>query len=170
MIFPEAAVMQVHPLVGPASNSPLPALNSRLLLTNQVAEGEISVNVLTPLELNCPCAQSSKFCPPSGISTGPDGEQGALDGFWPQMRIAIRVIGVAVGTGAAVFELLPQLSSNPVITKASTGAITKHLFVHIEHPAMPWRLRRCQGVRRENTANPPLPGADAVEKTEAPDF
>jgi hypothetical protein len=27
-----------------------------------------------------------------------------------------------------------------------------HLFVHIEHQAMPWRLRRCQGAARENSS------------------
>jgi hypothetical protein len=68
------------------------------------------------------------------------------------MRIAIRVIGVEVGMGAVLFELPPQLSNSVVITKANTGAITKHLFFHIEHPAMPWRLWRCQAELQENAS------------------
>jgi len=44
--------MHVHPLVVPASKSPLPALKRRELFTNQVADGEIFEKLLTPLELN----------------------------------------------------------------------------------------------------------------------
>jgi len=60
---------------------------------------------------------------------------------------------VAVATGAELVELPPQLSSNAVMTKANTGAISKHLFVHIEHQAMPWRLRHCQGAALENSSS-----------------
>jgi hypothetical protein len=60
-----------------------------------------------------------------------------------------------VGAGAEVVELLPQLSSSVVITKASTGATTKHFFCHIKHPAMPWALQRCQAEPRENQTNLP---------------
>jgi len=80
MMFPEAAVMQVQPLVVPELKYPAPSLNRRLLSTNQVAEALILENELTPLELNWPCAQSWKSCVPSGIWTGPDGVQGELDG------------------------------------------------------------------------------------------
>jgi hypothetical protein len=58
-----------------------------------------------------------------------------------------------MGDGVEVLELPPQLSSIAVITKASTGATIKHLFGHIEHPAMPWRLQPCQACTRENETN-----------------
>jgi hypothetical protein len=60
------------------------------------------------------------------------------------------VIGVAVAIGAELLEPPPQLSNSVVITKAKNGATTKHLFCHIKHPAMPWRLLRCQEASREN--------------------
>jgi hypothetical protein len=58
-----------------------------------------------------------------------------------------------VATAVELLELPPQLSRSVVITKASTGATTKHLFCHIKHPAMPWQLQRCQAEPRENEAN-----------------
>ena len=80
MMFPEAAVMHVHPLVWPESKYPLPSLSRSSLSRNQVAEALMLENVLTPLELNCPCAQSWKSFVPSGMRTGPDGVQGVDDG------------------------------------------------------------------------------------------
>ncbi|HTJ08623.1 MAG TPA: hypothetical protein VL393_02945 [Candidatus Binataceae bacterium] len=68
------------------------------------------------------------------------------------------VIGVDVAIGAVLLELPPQLSNSVVITKAKNGAITKHLFCHIKHPAMPWRLPRCQEASRENQTNLIAPG------------
>jgi len=76
-----------------------------------------------------------------------------FEGACPQIRITIRVIGVDVGAGAELLEVLPQLSSSVVITNPSTGARTKHLFCHIKHPAMPWQLQRCQAESREKPTN-----------------
>ena len=102
------------------------------------------LKVLTALELNWPWAKNST-CVLRGIAAVVACVQAApVDGAWAQTRITIRVIGVDVGTGAVLLVLPPQLSSSVVITKASTGAITKHLVRHIKHPAMPWRLRHCQ--------------------------
>jgi hypothetical protein len=44
--------MQEHPTTVPAVKKPPPWLVMSALLTNQVAELEMSWNVLTPLELN----------------------------------------------------------------------------------------------------------------------
>jgi hypothetical protein len=134
-------------MVAPALKNPPPTLVSRELFTNQLAEEEMSWKLLTPLELNWPCAKnwsptvlretvSEVFCAQEAL--------GFVAGFCVQIRTATRVIGVEVGTGGVVLVPPPQLSSSVVITKASTGAITKHLVRHIKHPAMPWRLRRCQ--------------------------
>ena len=77
-----------------------------------------------------------------------------FDGSCAHIRMTIRVIGVDVGAGGELEEeLLPQLISNAVTTKASTGATTKHLLCHIKHPAMPWQLRRCQEGARRNETN-----------------
>ena len=63
-----------------------------------------------------------------------------------QTRIPIRVIGVDVGLGVEVLELLPQLGNSVVMTKTvgEHRPEIKHLFCHMKHPAMPWRLLRCQ--------------------------
>lgn len=71
------------------------------------------------------------------------------DGTCWQTRTNTRVTGVAVGIGVGVLEPPPQLMNSTVITKASTGATTRHLFRHMEHPAMARRIRRCQGERRK---------------------
>jgi len=137
--------MHVHPLTVLEVKKPRPWLVRRELSTNQVAESEMFWKVLTPLELNSPWAKNSKFAVLRGISAVAACVHAApVDGSCAQTRITIRVIGVAVGTGSGLLEPPPQLSSNVVITKASTGATTKHLLCHIKHPAMPWRLRRCQ--------------------------
>jgi hypothetical protein len=119
----------------------------RELFRNHVAEDEMSWKLLTPLELNWPCAKN--WLPFEPRKTGKElacaqEALGFVAGFCVQIRTATRVIGVEVGTGGVVLVPPPQLSSSVVITKASTGAITKHLVRHIKHPAMPWRLRRCQ--------------------------
>jgi hypothetical protein len=149
---PEAAVRQVHPLTAPASKNPPPARPGvarlgvrRELFTNQVAEDEMSWKLLTPLELNWPCAKNwLPFVPRKTSKEVACAQEAVVDGACVQIRTATRVIGVEVGTGAVVLVPPPQLSSSVVITKASTGTITKHLVRHIKHPAMPWRLRRCQ--------------------------
>jgi hypothetical protein len=130
-------------MVVPEVKNPSPLLVRSELFTNQAADGEMLLKVLTPLELNWPWAKNST-CVLRRISAVVAWVQAAFDGASAQTRITIRVIGVDVGTGAVLLVLPPQLSSSVVITKASTGAITKHLFRHIKHPAMPWRLRRCQ--------------------------
>jgi hypothetical protein len=109
--------------------------------------------VLIPLELNSPCAKNWT-CVLSGISAVVAWVHAAFDGACAQTRITIRVIGVDVGAGNVVLVLPPQLSSIVVITKASTGATTKHLFCHIKHPAMPWQLQRCQAEPHENELLP----------------
>jgi hypothetical protein len=53
---PEAAVIHEHPLTGPEVKKPRPLLKRRLLFTNQLAEGEMLLKELTPLELNSPWA------------------------------------------------------------------------------------------------------------------
>jgi len=149
---PEAAVRQVHPLTAPASKNPPPARPGvarlgvrRELFTNQVAEDEMSWKLLTPLELNWPCAKNwLPFVARKTLKEVACAQEAVVDGACVQIRTAIRVIGVVVGIGAVVLVPPPQLSSSVVITKASTGAITKHLVRHIKHPAMPWRLRCCQ--------------------------
>ena len=77
------------------------------------------------------------------------------------------------GNWRRIVELPPQLSNSVVITKAKNGAITKHLFCHIKHPAMPWRLLRCQGASRENQTNLIAPArkmAHATQKERRADF
>jgi hypothetical protein len=146
-MVPEAAVTQVHPVTAPEVKNPPPLLVSKELFTNQVAEDEMSWKLLTPLELNWPWAKNSRFDVLGGTGAEISCAQEALGfvaGFCVQIRTATRVIGVEVGTGAVVLVPPPQLSSSVVITKASTGAITKHLVRPMKHPAMPWRLRRCQ--------------------------
>jgi hypothetical protein len=151
---PEAAVTHEHPTTGPAVKKPPPWLVMSELLTNQVADCEISLKVLTPLELNSPWAKNWSLDVPRKTSAVVACVHAApFDGCCAQIRITIRVIGVEVGTGAEVVELPPQLTSSVVITKTITGAITKHLFCHIKHPAMPWQLRRCQGGHRKNETN-----------------
>jgi hypothetical protein len=113
--------------------------------------------VLIPLELNSPWAyNANELLDISGISAVVACVHAVpLDACVPdaQTRITIRVIGVDVGAGAEVLVLPPQLSSSVVITKASTGATTKHFFCHIKHPAMPWALQRCQAEPRKNETN-----------------
>ena len=124
------------------------------MFTNQLADGEILLKELTPLELNSPCANSSKPAVLRGISADVACVHAApVDGAWAQTRTAMMVIGVDVAIGAVLLEPPPQLSNSDVITKTKNGAITKHLFCHIKHPAMPWRLLRCQGGLRENQTN-----------------
>jgi hypothetical protein len=141
-------------MVAPALKNPPPSLVSRELLTNQVAEDEMSWKLLTPLELNWPWAKnwlpvvlretiSEVFCAQEVL--------GLVTGFCVQMRTAMRVIGVEVGSGGVVLVPPPQLSSSVVITKASTGAIIKHLVRHMKHTAMPWQLRRCQAKPVQNS-------------------
>jgi hypothetical protein len=153
-MVPEAAVIHVHPTIVRAPKKPPPSLTSSELLMNQVAELETSWKVITPLELNAPWAKSWLFAVCKNISVVPSGVHSAtVDGACAQIFIPIKVTGVDVGTGVEVLELPPQLSSSVVITKASTGATTKHLFCHIKHPAMPWQLQCCQAEPRENEAN-----------------
>src|SRR5689334_7552298 len=103
-----------------------------------------------PFELNSPWSNSWKFFMLRGISTEVACVHAApIDGACAQTRITISVVGVEVATGLEVLELLPQLGSSVIIsmTYPSTGTIISSLLCHIEHPAMPWRLRRCQGAR-----------------------
>jgi len=156
---PDAAVIHVHPATGPALKKPSPSLISSELLTNQVVESEMLWTVMTPLELNAPCAKNwlLEVLRVTSVVVScvhrPPTNSGVVDGACVQIRIPTRVIGVDVGDGDTVLELPPQLSSSVVTTKASTGATTKHFFCHIKHPAMPWRLRRCQAHSRENQTN-----------------
>ena len=84
------------------------------------------------------------------------------------------VIGVDVAIGGELLEPPPQLSNSVVITKAKNGATTKHLFCHIKHPAMPWRLLRCQEASRENQTNLITPDLEnrrhATQKKRQADF
>jgi hypothetical protein len=108
----------VHPTVVPEVKKPSPWLVRRELLTNQVAESEMFWKVLTPLELNSPWAKNWKFDVLRGISAVVACVHAVpLDACVPdaQIRMTIRVIGVAVGAGVVLVELPPQLSSNIVI-------------------------------------------------------
>jgi hypothetical protein len=58
---PEAAVIHEHPTTVPAVKKPNPWLVMSELLTNQVADCEILLKVLTPLELNSPWAKNWLF-------------------------------------------------------------------------------------------------------------
>ncbi len=152
---PEAAVTHEHPTVECELKKPCPSLLRSELLTNQVTDSPMLWNELIPFELNSPWAyKRNELLDIRGISSVVACVQAApFDGACSQIRNWIRVIGVAVGDGSAVLELPPQLSNSVVITKASTGATTKHLFCHIKHPAMPWQLQRCQAVPKKNEAN-----------------
>jgi hypothetical protein len=152
---PEAAVTHEHPTVECELKKPCPSLLRSELLTNQVTDSPMLWNEMIPFELNSPWAyKRNELLDIRGISSVVACVQAApFDGACSQIRNWIRVIGVAVGDGSAVLELPPQLSNSVVITKASTGAKTKHLFCHIKHPAMPWQLRRCQAVPKKNEAN-----------------
>jgi hypothetical protein len=158
---PEAAVIHEQPLTGPEVKKPWPLLKRKLLFTNQLADGEILLNELTPLELNSPCAKNWKSAVLRGISADVACVHAApVDGAWAQTRTAMMVIGVDVAIGAELLEPPPQLSNSVIITKAKNGATTKHLFCHIKHPAMPWRLLRCQEASRENQTNLITPGLE----------
>lgn len=148
---PEAAVTHEHPTVECELKKPCPSLLRSELLTNQVTDSPMLWNELIPFELNSPWAyKRNELLDIRGISSVVACVQAApFDGACSQIRNWIRVIGVAVGDGSAVLELPPQLSNSVVITKASTGATTKHLFCHIKHPAMPWQLQRCQAVPKK---------------------
>jgi hypothetical protein len=107
--------MQEQPTVLPAMKKPRPWLLRRELLTNQVADCEILLKVLIPFELNSPWAKNS-ISVVSGISAVVACVQAApFEGASAHTRIRIRVIGVAVGAGVAVVELLPQLGSSVVM-------------------------------------------------------
>ena len=163
---PEAAVTHEHPTVECELKKPCPSLLRSELLTNQVTDSPMLWNELIPFELNSPCAyKRNELLDIRGISSVVACVQAApFDGACSQIRNWIRVIGVAVGDGSAVLELPPQLSNSVVITKASTGATTKHLFCHIKHPAMPWQLQRCQAVPKKNEANGEFDPRDGLER------
>jgi hypothetical protein len=172
---PEAAVIHEQPLTGPEVKKPWPLLKRKLLFTNQLADGEILLNELTPLELNSPCAKNWKSAVLRGISADVACVHAApVDGAWAQTRTAMMVIGVDVAIGAELLEPPPQLSNSVIITKAKNGATTKHLFCHIKHPAMPWQLLRCQEASRENQTNLITPGLEnrrhATQKKRQADF
>jgi hypothetical protein len=121
---PEAAVMQEHPAAAPATKDPPPVLVKSELLTNQVAELETSWKLLTPFELNSPWA---KNCVGVGDADGVPGPGICALAGWmhaalvlggcEQTRIAIKVIGVDVGTAAVELVLLePQLGKSKAKT------------------------------------------------------
>jgi hypothetical protein len=90
-----------------------------------------------PFELNWPCAKNSI---PVLNATAVDAAWGQVtygEGVTLQTLMNTSVTGVEVGAGAVVLEPPPQLKRTAVRTNASAGAITRHLFRHIEHQL--WR-------------------------------
>lgn len=146
--------MHAHPAAGPLTNfSPLPETKPVAViaevLENQDALLVMPPYVITPFELNCPWARRKNFELTSTL-TGVGWEQGpVLSPPFEQIRTAMSVTGVEVGTGVVVVLVLPQLKIIAAITNPSTGTIIRHLFRHIEHQAMARQLKPCQGSCRK---------------------
>ena len=116
--MPEAAVIHEHPTTVPAVKKPPPSLVMSELFTNQVADEDMSLKLMTPFELNEPWAKNwSPVVSRKSSAVVACVHATPLEGAAAQIRIPIRVIGVDVGLGVEVLELLPQLGSSVVMMK-----------------------------------------------------